>query len=102
MTIFAEELTAVRKERHITQEQLANEMNVSRSAISHWENGRFMPDLDTIKHLSQVLDYNFLTVEGMSNEEQSASETKEIPETPAKEREVLGENTTISTPPRKN
>lgn len=101
MTTFAEELTAVRKERHITQEQLANEMNVSRSAISHWENGRFMPDLDTIKHLSQVLDHNFLTVEGMNTEEQSESETEEIPETPATEQDVLGENATISTLPKK-
>lgn len=36
MTTFAEELNALRKERHITQEQLAKEMNVSRTAISNW------------------------------------------------------------------
>ena len=50
MQHFAEQLGAVRKERHITQEQLAQEMNVSRTTISRWEKGIMMPDIDTIKH----------------------------------------------------
>lgn len=68
MLSFSEQLSAVRKKRRITQEHLANEMNVSRPTISHWENGRAIPDIDTIKHLSQVLNYNFLEVEGMEGE----------------------------------
>ena len=79
MQNFAEQLGAVRKERHITQEQLAQEMNVSRTTISRWEKGIMMPDIDTIKHLSQVLNYNFFTVEGLAEEAQTASEAKEIP-----------------------
>lgn len=43
-------------------------MNVSRQTISHWENGRAVPDIDTIRHLSQVLDYNFLAVESVTEE----------------------------------
>ena len=39
MQTFAEQLNAVRKERHITQEQLAQEMSVSRTTISRWESG---------------------------------------------------------------
>lgn len=49
---FAEELAALRKERHITQEQLANEMNVSRTTISRWEMGKALPDIETVKRLS--------------------------------------------------
>jgi len=60
MPTFAEDLNRVRRERHITQEQLAHEVNVSRQTISHWENGRAVPDIDTIKHLSRVLEHNFL------------------------------------------
>lgn len=68
MQHFAEQLSAVRKERHITQEQLAQEMNVSRTTISRWEKGLMMPDIDTIKQLSKVLNYNFFTVEGLTEE----------------------------------
>lgn len=85
MTMFAEILHEVRSERHITQEQLAKEMNVSRQTISHWENGRAVPDIDTIKHLSQVLDYNFLAVEGMIGETQPAPDAGEIPAQPEAE-----------------
>ena len=82
MQRFAEQLGAVRKERHITQEQLAQEMNVSRTTISRWEKGIMMPDIDTIKHLSQVLNYNFFTVEGLAEEAQTAPEAEEIPAQP--------------------
>lgn len=81
MPTFAEKLHEVRKARDFTQDQLAKEMNVSRQTISHWENGRAVPDIDTIKHLSQVLDYNFLAVE----ETQPAPEAVEIPEPPEEE-----------------
>lgn len=92
MPTFAEQFKAIRKQRGITQEQLARELNVSRPTISHWENGRVVPDVDTIKHLSQVLDYNFLAVEGMPEETQPAPEAEEIPaqirEEPAQETAV--------------
>ena len=66
MQTFAQQLNAIRKERHITQEQLAQEMNVSRTTISRWESGKALPDIETIKRLSQVLNYNFFTVEGFA------------------------------------
>ena len=56
MSIFSEQLKAIRKERSITQEWLSKAMNVSRQTVSHWENSRAIPDIDTIKHLSQVLN----------------------------------------------
>lgn len=102
MTTFAEELIAARRERRITQEQLAQEMNVSRAAIAHWESGRFIPDWDTIKRLSQVLNYNFLSAEGMSDEEQATPEVEEIPEAPTPEREVSSESVTTSAPEKMN
>lgn len=92
MQTFAEQLNAVRKEHHITQEQLAQELNVSRTTISRWESGKVLPDIETIKHLSQVLNYNFFTVEGLADtapaEEASArealaDETTVTPETPS-------------------
>ena len=82
MPTFAEKLQEVRKARDFTQDRLSKEMNVSRQTISHWENGRAIPDIDTIKHLSQVLDYNFLAVEGTIEETQTAPEAGEIPAQP--------------------
>ena len=69
MQSFAEQLNAVRKQRNITQEQLAERMNVSRTTISRWESGKIMPDLDTIRLLSQLLDYNFFSYEDTPAEE---------------------------------
>lgn len=60
MSTFADELHRVRTERGYTQARIAEEMNVSRQTVSHWENQRAIPDIDTIKRLSQVLDHNFL------------------------------------------
>ncbi|MEG0640672.1 MAG: helix-turn-helix transcriptional regulator [Clostridia bacterium] len=55
MSTFEDQLISARKERGITQEQLAEEMNVSRQTISHWENGRMKPDEETMKRLSELL-----------------------------------------------
>ena len=81
MKTFSEQLLAARKASGMTQEQLAEQMNVSRPMISHWETGRTMPDLDTIKRLSQVLNYNFMqddTPEQLG--EEKALSTKEVKE----------------------
>ena len=66
MQTFAQQLNAVRRARGMTQEQLAQEMNVSRQTISHWENGRAQPDVDMLKQLYHVLNYNFLTEEDVT------------------------------------
>ena len=43
MTTFAKRITAARKEKKLTQEQVAQAMGVSRQTVSHWENGRVEP-----------------------------------------------------------
>ena len=35
----------LRKEKHLTQAELANKLGITDRAISHWENGRSMPDV---------------------------------------------------------
>ena len=83
MQSFAEQLNAVRKQRNITQEQLAERMNVSRTTISRWESGKIMPDLDTIRLLSQLLDYNFFSYENTPAEEPAEAPAPESEELPA-------------------
>ena len=102
MPTFAEKLQEVRKARDFTQDRLSKEMNVSRQTISHWENGRAVPDIDTIKHLSQVLDYNFLAVEGITEGTQTAPEAEEIPAQPEeKTAQETAVQQTESTPRKK-
>lgn len=38
----------LRKEKNLTQEQLAEKFNVSRRTVSRWETGNNMPDLDIL------------------------------------------------------
>ena len=71
---FQEQLHEARKAAGLSQEQLANLMNMSRQGVSHWENGRTLPDAETLKKLSQVLNYNFIE-DSMPVVEEKAVET---------------------------
>lgn len=46
-------LQALRKEKNITQEMLAETLNVSSRTISRWETGNNMPDISLLIELSQ-------------------------------------------------
>ena len=49
---LGEKLQELRKSRGLTQEALAEELHVSRTAISKWESGRGWPSIDSLKELS--------------------------------------------------
>lgn len=49
---FNEKLQQLRKQKEITQEELAVAIYVSRTAISKWESGRGYPSIDSLKALS--------------------------------------------------
>ena len=100
MQTFSQQLNELRKERHITQEQLAQEMNVSRTTISRWEKGIMIPDIDTIKRLSQVLNYNFFAVEGLQENAQTENTAVEAPVDTA-EQEASAEQTEKKPAPKK-
>ena len=44
-----------RKEKNMTQQELADKLGVTDRAISHWENGRRLPDYSMLKDLCDVL-----------------------------------------------
>ena len=50
---FNEKLQELRKSRSMTQEELAEALYVSRTAISKWEQGRGYPSLDSLKEISR-------------------------------------------------
>jgi transcriptional regulator with XRE-family HTH domain len=50
---FSEKLQELRKSRSLTQEELAEALYVSRTAVSKWESGRGYPSIDSLKALSR-------------------------------------------------
>ena len=50
---FGEKLQELRKNKGLTQEELAEELYVSRTAISKWESGRGYPSIDSLKDISK-------------------------------------------------
>ena len=51
-------IAKVRKEKNMTQQELAKKLNITDRAISHWENGRSMPDAGIMLELCKLLDIN--------------------------------------------
>ena len=45
-----------RKEKNLTQEQLAEKLGVSNKTISKWETGKCMPDYSIVRNLCEELD----------------------------------------------
>lgn len=50
---FHEKLQTLRKNKGLTQEELAEALFVSRTAISKWESGRGYPSIDSLKEISK-------------------------------------------------
>lgn len=53
---FGEFITNLRKEKNMTQAELAKKLNVTNKAVSKWENGHSMPDICLIEALAECLD----------------------------------------------
>lgn len=61
-----------RKEKNLTQEQLAEKLGVSNKTISKWENGKCMPDYAIVKSLCEELEITVAELmDGEVNEEKS-------------------------------
>ena len=50
---FNEKLQELRKSKGMTQEELAKELYVSRTAVSKWESGRGYPNIESLKEISK-------------------------------------------------
>ena len=61
-----ETLFQLRKEKGLSQEELAEKLNVSRQTISKWETGETLPDIENLKNLALILEFsidNMLDIE---------------------------------------
>ena len=79
-----EKIQTLRKDRGLSQEQLADQLNVTRQAVSKWETGEGLPDIENILQLSELfgvsVDYllkNQPTAEVEVNEDLALAEALE-------------------------
>ena len=54
MPAISENLKLLRKAKHMTQEEVASIISVTRQTVSSYESGRTQPDLETLKRLAEV------------------------------------------------
>lgn len=75
-------LKDLRREKGITQEQLAEELGVSGRTISRWENGNNMPDISLLVEIAEYFDVNIPEIiKGERKSEDMKEEAKEVAET---------------------
>ena len=72
-------LQELRKEKRLTQEQLAEQMGVARRTVSRWETGSNMPDLDILLELSDLYEVDLREI--LSGERKSEQMNQELKET---------------------
>mgnify|MGYP002529876742 FL=1 len=74
--IFLKEL---RKEKKLTQEQLAEKLNVSGRTVSRWETGSNMPDIGMLVEMADFFDVSIPEI--VSGERKSENMNEEVKET---------------------
>ena len=65
---FAEKLVALRLEKGVTQDELAQSLAVSNKTVSKWENGASMPDLPMLAALAAYFDVTTDALLGLSDD----------------------------------
>ena len=76
---IGEFLKELRKEKGLTQEQLAEQFSVSNRTVSRWENGNNMPDLDILIEISDYYEVDLREI--LNGERKSGDMDKEMKET---------------------
>jgi transcriptional regulator with XRE-family HTH domain len=71
---FHEKLQELRKAKGLTQEELAKELYVSRTAISKWESGKGYPNIDSLKEISKFFS---VTIDELLSSEELITAAKD-------------------------
>lgn len=53
-----EKLCKYRKERKLSQAEIAEKLNVTRQKVSRWEHGTSVPNIETMKQLAEIYGVN--------------------------------------------
>ena len=74
--VVGSRIAEARKKNQCTQETLAEQLHVTRQAVSNWESGKSLPDIETLAKLADTLN---VTIESLiyNNEEMSRTVREE-------------------------
>ena len=75
---FGQFIAGIRKEKKMTQTELAGKIHVTDKAISRWERGLGFPDIQTLEPLAQALGISVLEL--MRSERQETEKQDQQPE----------------------
>lgn len=71
-------LKTLRREKNLTQEQFAEQMNTSRRSVSRWETGSNLPDIDVLIEIADFYELDLRELlDGARRNEQMDNEIKE-------------------------
>lgn len=75
---FGEKLNLLRKQNHLSQEQLAAELDVSRQTISKWELNSSFPDIEKLKMLRKLfgVSIDYLLIDELESDEKISEAVK--------------------------
>ena len=71
--MFSENLKALRKQKALSQEELATRLHVARQTISKWEKNLSVPDADTLIRLAEILEVSVSELLGEKIENENAT-----------------------------
>lgn len=73
-------LKILREESNLTQDQLAQKLNVSRSTVSHWENSTSAPTLEALVDIANLFDVSVDVLLGRFKNIKNIEDIKRIPD----------------------
>ncbi|TBL70854.1 helix-turn-helix domain-containing protein [Paenibacillus thalictri] len=65
---FSSRILQLREQRQLTQKELAHAIGISRATLSHYENNRRQPDLDTLNKIAEYFEVSVDYLVGMSED----------------------------------
>lgn len=78
MKSIGETISSLRKKKGLTQNELAEKMNVTDKAVSKWERDLSCPDVNTISRLAEVLDVSVEELLNAKEQRKSNSKMKDL------------------------
>ena len=94
---LGQNIALARKKKGISQEELSNQLNVSRQSVSLWETNQTVPTIEKLKELSVLLDVGVDYLLGLQIEEKDNENSTLINEARKKDEKTFIIICTIST-----
>lgn len=68
MATLTDRLKQLRKENHMTQEEVAKELRVSKGAVGNWESGSRTPDMERLDEIADLFNVSLDYLQGRTDE----------------------------------